>query len=232
MKTCIKYILSIAFLSSAICFANILPDDILKFVEKREMCDYYRGEFSGVRSLDEARDLNKKIKKHCKDSDKELLRLKTKHKNDESIFKMLDKYELIECKNGCDDSMDNTPKKPVFSEYSIEIDNLQPSESIFAGHYIITTRGCGANTICAEIVDIDTNETIVPLPNAYYGEIGNGNDVFIVDFVFDSTMLIVSGVAADSEIDQSNNTLQDGVYRVRYYNFKDNKLELIGYDEP
>lgn len=96
----------------------------------------------------------------------------------------------------------------------------------FAGHYVIHTGGCGGGTICGEILDVKTGEVVESLPNAYYIVGDNGSAPFAVVSKPDSRLLIVIGVAADSEVGLDGSELDEG-NRQRYYEFSKNKLKLI-----
>lgn len=77
------------------------PQDVSQFIEKRDQCDYLSGEISGEPEIDNARNLNEQLDKYCKGTDQLLTTLKLKYKENKSILKKLDTYELIECTNNC-----------------------------------------------------------------------------------------------------------------------------------
>lgn len=68
-----------------------LAGDVEKFKERRELCDYFRGEHP----YDEERGkfLAESLKKYCTGTDKELISLKAKYKNNKTVMNVLEKYE-------------------------------------------------------------------------------------------------------------------------------------------
>ncbi|APC19257.1 hypothetical protein BLL42_14515 [Pseudomonas frederiksbergensis] len=90
----------------------------------------------------------------------------------------------------------------------------------FAGHYILHKFGCGGGTLCAEVLDARTGEVVTGLPNAYNG------DSLVLSYQSDSNLIIISGVAADSEKDMKGKGLKRGD-RVRYYEFANNAFRLL-----
>lgn len=68
-----------------------LPSDVSAFVEKRDLCDHFRGE----EPYDEERRefLIKNITKLCTGTDNELARLKEKYKDNSAITEKLSSYE-------------------------------------------------------------------------------------------------------------------------------------------
>ncbi|MPR00765.1 hypothetical protein F0169_00980 [Pseudomonas sp. MAFF 212408] len=96
----------------------------------------------------------------------------------------------------------------------------------FAGHYVIYTTGCGGSTLCGEILDVKTGEVVESFPNAYYIDGEDGTAPFSAASEPDSRLLIITGVAADTETGMKGEELDQGS-RQRYYEFLNNKLLLI-----
>jgi len=71
--------------------ASGLPADVVKFKERRDLCDHFRGE----EPYDKERKtfLEKNLKRYCTGTDKELASLKTKYKDNEAVLKALGDYE-------------------------------------------------------------------------------------------------------------------------------------------
>lgn len=63
---------------------------------------------------------------------------------------------------------------------------------------------------------------VIGLPNAYLIEDENGENGFSIEYHLDSSLMIISGIIADPNENQHN----EG-YRKKYYNFINDKLELI-----
>ncbi|WP_259696504.1 hypothetical protein [Pseudomonas canadensis] len=75
-------------------------------------------------------------------------------------------------------------------------------------------------------MDVKTGEVVESFPNAYYIVGDDGSAPFAVISKSDSRLLIIIGVAADSEVGVDGNELDEG-NRQRYYEFSNNKLKLI-----
>ncbi|WP_294610770.1 hypothetical protein [uncultured Gilliamella sp.] len=209
------------------------PQDISSFIEKREQCDYFRGEISGEPNIDNARNINEELDKYCKGTDQLLETLKLKYKDDNSIQKKLNTYELIECKYNCRDNSEEMTIRLKFSDYPVtEVVNNNTSKhtATFAGHYHISIYGCGGGSICGEIIDSNTGKFVTSFPNPYLTEDENQENNFDLNYQLDSTLFIISGITGDTETDANNNVLEH-VYRIRYYNFLNGELNLISYDE-
>ncbi len=84
-------ILLISGISYAAEKSNVLPKDVSAFIEKRDMCDHFRGE----EPYDKERRafLEKNILELCTGSDAALANLKSKYINDKEVSSRLDKYE-------------------------------------------------------------------------------------------------------------------------------------------
>ncbi|WP_085655899.1 hypothetical protein [Pseudomonas sp. B11(2017)] len=94
----------------------------------------------------------------------------------------------------------------------------------FAGHYILYRVGCGGSTLCGEVLDARTGEVVGGLPNAYDG------NTFSLSNQPDSRLLIVSGIAADTEEDAQGNELESR-YRTRYFEFVNNEFRLLTFKD-
>ncbi|WP_347928363.1 hypothetical protein [Pseudomonas helvetica] len=119
---------------------------------------------------------------------------------------------------------------PLWDEYRAQAITRKVN---FAGHYIVHTMGCGGGTICGEVLDARTGAVVASLPNAYYMVGREGNDggegeggYFDINFKPDSNLMMVLGVAADTEVDVSGKPMVSG-NRVRYYEFTNNDFRLL-----
>ncbi len=83
-------------------FATGVPDypfDVEEFIDRREICDHFRGE--EPYDADRAKFLAEKIKETCSATDKELRELKLKYRNDDKVMQILNRFEEeIESENG------------------------------------------------------------------------------------------------------------------------------------
>ena len=76
------------------CFATGVPDfpfDVEEFIDRREICDHFRGE--EPYDVDRAKFLAEQIKETCSGTDNELRELKQKYKGDDKIMKILNRFE-------------------------------------------------------------------------------------------------------------------------------------------
>ncbi|MGZ0713670.1 hypothetical protein [Pseudomonas palleroniana] len=96
----------------------------------------------------------------------------------------------------------------------------------FAGHYIVFTGDCGGASTCGEVIDAQTGKVITSLPNAYQTYDEETQEAFVVDYKANSKLMVVMGVAQDTEVDASNVEVPRS-YRTRYYEFNGKDFRLI-----
>ena len=93
-------IIGLATISSG--FATGVPDypsDVEEFIDRREICDHFRGE--EPYDADRAKFLADQIKETCSGTDKELRNLKQRYADDDTIMQILNRFEEeIESRNG------------------------------------------------------------------------------------------------------------------------------------
>lgn len=70
-----------------------LPDDVQSFVDRREMCDYFRGEIPDQTDADRMDTVDNAMDKYCTGTDRELSRLKQKYSENARIMLRLNDYE-------------------------------------------------------------------------------------------------------------------------------------------
>ena len=86
----------------------------------------------------------------------------------------------------------------------------------FAGHFIVTSWGCGAECVQGAIIDARTGHVFM-LPTTLCCW-GNVDDKFNpIEYRLNSKLIILSGARNEKE----------GDYAARYYKFENNKLVLI-----
>lgn len=92
-------LIGLAVISSS--FATGIPDypfDVEEFIDRREICDHFRGE--EPYDVDRAKFLAEQIKETCSGTDRELQALKQKYKGDDEIMQILNRFEeAIESKD-------------------------------------------------------------------------------------------------------------------------------------
>jgi hypothetical protein len=79
---------------ASISHATGIPDypfDVEEFVDRREICDHFRGE--EPYDDDRAKFLAEQIEKVCTGTDKELQALKQKYNGDDEIMQILNRFE-------------------------------------------------------------------------------------------------------------------------------------------
>lgn len=86
-------------LASLLLAAEGDPLDVKEYVERREICEHLRQEpWPEGTSLEEKERrefLAAQLVRQCQGSDKDLLELKKKYKNNQSVMKRLERYEAI-----------------------------------------------------------------------------------------------------------------------------------------
>jgi hypothetical protein len=90
MKRAVVAIASISFASAAIAQAR-LPEDVARFIERRDACDHFRGEEAYDAKRREF--LEQQTLKLCVGSDKQLAGLKKKYAGNKAVMRKLDEYE-------------------------------------------------------------------------------------------------------------------------------------------
>ena len=72
--------------------ASVLPQEVVEFKERRDLCDHFRGE--DAYNDERGKFLAEGMKKSCVGTDKELALLKKKYSNNEAVLKVLADYEV------------------------------------------------------------------------------------------------------------------------------------------
>jgi hypothetical protein len=73
--------------------ANPLPQDVQKFVDRREGCDHMRGELPEPDEKRRMKEANREIEKLCKGTDRQLAQLKKKYASNASVMQRLNEFE-------------------------------------------------------------------------------------------------------------------------------------------
>lgn len=72
--------------------AGDMPAEVSDFVERRELCDHFRGEMTGDES-ERGKAVNRELEHYCKGSDGKLIYLRNKYKDRQEVLQALSKYE-------------------------------------------------------------------------------------------------------------------------------------------
>lgn len=70
-----------------------LPQDVQKFVDRREGCDHMRGEIPDPSEKQRMKEVNREIEKLCKGTDRQLVQLKKKYASNKPIMQRLNEFE-------------------------------------------------------------------------------------------------------------------------------------------
>lgn len=72
-----------------------MPSDVVAFIEAREVCEHFMGEFVGDPAIDGPRGINQQIEAACVGLDERLAALKLKYFNDAATMAVLSGYEPL-----------------------------------------------------------------------------------------------------------------------------------------
>jgi hypothetical protein len=72
---------------------STLPQDVQKFVDRREGCDHMRGEIPDPAEKQRMKEVNREIAKLCKGTDRQLAQLKKKYASNAAVMRRLDEFE-------------------------------------------------------------------------------------------------------------------------------------------
>lgn len=70
-----------------------LPEEVEKFLARREGCDHFRGEIPEPNQKARMREIEREIRRLCAGTDKQLGKLKKKYASDRKIMKMLNEFD-------------------------------------------------------------------------------------------------------------------------------------------
>jgi len=80
-------------LGTAFAAESQLPSDVAKYVNQREGCDHFRGEFPDPPDEKRMREIEREIRKLCTGTDKKLEKLKRKYARNEAVLKRLNEFD-------------------------------------------------------------------------------------------------------------------------------------------
>lgn len=88
---------TIMLMCTALC-AKGFPDNVQKYIENRQLCDHFRGEYPESEGWGEAyqkrfEEVNKAINKNCQGTDQALMELKQQYKTNQVIMNKLNEFE-------------------------------------------------------------------------------------------------------------------------------------------
>lgn len=95
MRLIMKAAVAACFVSfgSAVASEAKLPADVVKFVDQREGCDHFRGEFPDPPDEQRMREIEREIRKLCTGTDRKLAQLKRKYAKNLAVMKRLNEFE-------------------------------------------------------------------------------------------------------------------------------------------
>ena len=80
----------------AACTHNVAagtPEDVARFVEARDTCDYFRGEIPDPGQIERAKEVADGLRTYCTGTDAELQRLRTKYVDNPDVSSRLRGYD-------------------------------------------------------------------------------------------------------------------------------------------
>ncbi|MDH4556947.1 hypothetical protein E8F11_17545 [Pseudomonas sp. BN417] len=73
------------------------PSDVAQYIERRELCEHFRGEpwpeGGSVEEKERRAFITSQFERYCKDSDQAIEKLKKKYTNNQAVMNRLEKYE-------------------------------------------------------------------------------------------------------------------------------------------
>jgi hypothetical protein len=70
-----------------------LPSDVVKYIDKRDLCDHFRGEIPDPSDKTRMEQVNKAIDQYCSGTDAKLASLKAKYKDSKTVQDALSEYD-------------------------------------------------------------------------------------------------------------------------------------------
>jgi hypothetical protein len=74
---------------------GMLPDDVEKFLWKREGCDHFRGELPEPGQKARMREIQREIRRLCTGTDRELAKLKAKYAVEPKVMARLNEFDPV-----------------------------------------------------------------------------------------------------------------------------------------
>ncbi|MEI7066007.1 hypothetical protein [Dickeya chrysanthemi] len=71
-----------------------LPDDVQRFLNNAEECQYLSGEWDGTLPKSRQREIERKVDKYCKPAKKQQKELRNKYKGNQAIEEKLSEYDV------------------------------------------------------------------------------------------------------------------------------------------
>jgi len=69
------------------------PADVARFVDQREGCDHFRGEFPDPPDAQRIKEIERELRKLCTGTDKKLADLKRKYARNRAVMERLNEFE-------------------------------------------------------------------------------------------------------------------------------------------
>lgn len=90
----IRVTLLLNALAISACAAVGTPREVSTFIERRDLCDHFRGEIPDPGQVEAMREALQQIDRYCTGTDAALTSLKTRYGNDSSVMEKLNQYEV------------------------------------------------------------------------------------------------------------------------------------------
>ena len=90
-----RNLLTVLCMALSACAHSALPSEVQSFVEQREACDHFRGEFPDPPDPDRTLEVLKMIDKYCNGTDARLAELRERHHANSTAIKRLSEFETV-----------------------------------------------------------------------------------------------------------------------------------------
>lgn len=90
----IRAILILSVLVISACATAGTAREVSAFIERRDLCDHFRGEIPDPEQVEAMRETLGQIDRYCTGTDAALTSLKARYGNDSSVMEKLNRYEV------------------------------------------------------------------------------------------------------------------------------------------
>jgi hypothetical protein len=94
-----RILLNVLCVALAACAHTSIPGDVQRFVERRDACDHFRGEFPDPPDPARVKEVLAMISQYCTGTDAQLAELRAHYQTNAAISKKLSEYETVVEKN-------------------------------------------------------------------------------------------------------------------------------------
>lgn len=92
--------LLLSVLAISACATVETPQEVSAFIERRDLCDHFRGEIPDPEQVEAMRETLRQIDRYCTGTDAALASLRARYGSDSRVMEKLDRYDAtVERKN-------------------------------------------------------------------------------------------------------------------------------------